>query len=921
MAINVNGYNATFQEFVDFAKLKDTMGGDKAIARVTTGVNIAEGALEGRRITASNTDSVRGLFKWFRSADDKAANNEARKLFKDAIIDMFGGESKIPPAVKKAMILSDYDKGKPLTARRILAVQTAIDASGTKETRTGKLTLETFESPAVEQAARNMGYVRSELPKLARAVHFYAQAQGVSEEDALREVGRPGSEANRLMQYGGRFLENAENFADGLRLIEKFSAWHDGISAVEKNLFGKDASYEGLDTPTKVNVNVNAVKSNAKPGLERFIFEDIASNPDFNLKEADAERAFGVEHNPVSRQLVVSDNTSSLGTIANVPPAKRRTVYAAFNAINTLAETGPGRADRKSISLESLFLARILRNLPKLESILSKTGTLTARDIIKTCYPDIRDPGNYDVDTIAKWEVDLNDTLDRMQEEGEIDRSDRAAITSMMESSGATLKEAQNAYESGKKIPPNQYFSTLQFSILEAAPTADSGINTMKGDIERISTYTDMTDDGNMFSAEKHRWNFTFPDGERLKTGGASKNDIQRVEEKIRNLCGEVHQKQIGAVAYLLSQSGTGVLRDRPLAKYGINSNEHSPVNFALSRNAETGAVTITYTSPKELPVKFSWTATVGVDGTVTSTPFTIEKPVARLDERAARTLVDGAIAKLGVGLDEARRNEAVQLLQKHGTNMYRQNAQLFAKFIVNLVNHDATPQARTALAAATAASLREWRDFGFGDKGMAAFANAAKDMANAVIRDYMKPGNADKFNDNILGTMTADANRATFILNGTTYRKTPAAQLIPAFKSLVPDPKKQKALSSWLNQLCASTFKMPSMGVQYNETGVNAIKLPGAGALANIDMTSGIYMNDLLDSYGHDLVHDLQVSPDGKTATITQTVTADLSSPGSQMYKKISFGQVTISQRLVIDLTAEIPTVTDFQVSQEFDW
>ena len=261
------------------------------------------------------------------------------------------------------------------------------------------------------------------------------------------------------------------------------------------------------------------------------------------------------------------------------------------------------------------------------------------------------------------------------------------------------------------------------------------------------------------------------------------------------------------------------------------------------------------------------------------------------------------------------------KLLQKHGTNMYRQNAQLFAKFIVNLVNHDATPQARTALAAATAASLREWRDFGFGDKGMAAFANAAKDMANAVIRDYMKPGNADKFNDNILGTMTADANRATFILNGTTYRKTPAAQLIPAFKSLVPDPKKQKALSSWLNQLCASTFKMPSMGVQYNETGVNAIKLPGAGALANIDMTTGIYMNDLLDSYGHDLVHDLQVSPDGKTATITQTVTADLSSPGSQMYKKISFGQVTLSQRLVIDLTAEIPTIKDYQIAQEFDW
>ena len=56
-----------------------------------------------------------------------------------------------------------------------------------------------------------------------------------------------------------------------------------------------------------------------------------------------------------------------------------------------------------------------------------------------------------------------------------------------------------------------------------------------------------------------------------------------------------------------------------------IESVEH--VDFSLSRNADTGAVTVTYTSPKELPVKFSWTATVQIDGTVTTTPFTIEKP------------------------------------------------------------------------------------------------------------------------------------------------------------------------------------------------------------------------------------------------------------------------------------------------------
>ena len=33
--------------------------------------------------------------------------------------------------------------------------------------------------------------------------------------------------------------------------------------------------------------------------------------------------------------------------------------------------------------------------------------------------------------------------------------------------------------------------------------------------------------------------------------------------------------------------------------------------NFSLAKDARTGAITITYTSPEALPFKFSWTATV----------------------------------------------------------------------------------------------------------------------------------------------------------------------------------------------------------------------------------------------------------------------------------------------------------------------
>ena len=109
--------------------MTQSKGGMNSIARVDGGVDITTGALAGRTVTASTTDSIRGLFKWFRSPDDQTANNETRKIFRDAISEMFGGDSKIPDSVRDAMRMADFNKDKPLTARRILIVKEAIDAA------------------------------------------------------------------------------------------------------------------------------------------------------------------------------------------------------------------------------------------------------------------------------------------------------------------------------------------------------------------------------------------------------------------------------------------------------------------------------------------------------------------------------------------------------------------------------------------------------------------------------------------------------------------------------------------------------------------------------------------------------------------------------------------------------------------------
>ena len=113
--------NQQFTRFVEFASGDNAHGMD-SIARAG---GIAQGGiLAGRAIKEAEGDSI-GKIR--RSDDLQRENDMARKLFRQSVVEIFGGETKIPKSVKDAMKLKDYDQGKPLTARRILAVKAAID--------------------------------------------------------------------------------------------------------------------------------------------------------------------------------------------------------------------------------------------------------------------------------------------------------------------------------------------------------------------------------------------------------------------------------------------------------------------------------------------------------------------------------------------------------------------------------------------------------------------------------------------------------------------------------------------------------------------------------------------------------------------------------------------------------------------------
>ena len=125
-----------YDQFTDFALDAAAAKNDKAIV---------DSARHGMSIVPKTKWDFVGHIT--RSAASQKANNDVREIFKDSILGMFGVKTtdKLPPSVQTAMKLEDYDKGKPLTARRILAVKEAVD------------TFFVDKAKSVEKAAQDQG--------------------------------------------------------------------------------------------------------------------------------------------------------------------------------------------------------------------------------------------------------------------------------------------------------------------------------------------------------------------------------------------------------------------------------------------------------------------------------------------------------------------------------------------------------------------------------------------------------------------------------------------------------------------------------------------------------------------------------------------------------------------------------------------
>ena len=117
--------NSQYKQFVAFANRAKDSDFVQVGEEVT---DLRRGELAHCKIVAKSSWDFVGNVG--RGKTSRATNDAVRDLFKDTILKMCGvtSEERLPESVRNAMKLDKFGKGKPLSARRIRAVDTALKA-------------------------------------------------------------------------------------------------------------------------------------------------------------------------------------------------------------------------------------------------------------------------------------------------------------------------------------------------------------------------------------------------------------------------------------------------------------------------------------------------------------------------------------------------------------------------------------------------------------------------------------------------------------------------------------------------------------------------------------------------------------------------------------------------------------------------
>ena len=172
------------------------------------------------------------------------------------------------------------------------------------------------------------------------------------------------------------------------------------------------------------------------------------------------------------------------------PLGGRSKVFNLFCPLATSAEDHQKpAAERYLLSGDrDTLLGRILRHFDGILALEAK-GRLTAKNVIKICFPDMGNTGNFDLKAVTDFLNDISDQLRLHPNKGGKYFDINGQMKILMNATGCSLKEAEFSIRNHKPIPPAKYVSAAQASISDFG-TVRGGRKMLADDLYRPADYS-----------------------------------------------------------------------------------------------------------------------------------------------------------------------------------------------------------------------------------------------------------------------------------------------------------------------------------------------------------------------------------------------------------------------------------------------
>lgn len=304
-------------------------------------------------------------------------------------------------------------------------------------------------------------------------------------------------------------------------------------------------------------------------------------------------------------------------------------------------------------------------------------------------------------------------------------------------------------------------------------------------------------------------------------------------------------------------------------------------------------------------------------------------RPVT-LTQKQAEKMISTSCKFFRASFSSDQKKELAQVLLAHGQDLPAKNLRMLSNYIVNRAINDFGVDEDDV--AGLAKNMKTWSEFKFGDARLnelcAKFIQRHTAYVNEKINDP-KSFSEDK-NGAIFNQVYADAARGEWNINGRKFSPSKVegmaeqntANVTNALADAVKSPKARQMISILLNQ--GGLADMECVICKCAVSADPATIGKGGGAFENLHTLSGgeLFISreggapmlvDKMASYG------LEVSKDGKTATLTLSVDKNVTSTGGA-YNEYNIGIATVTQKIKIDLSDDNnPKIVDVMFSQTY--